>query len=83
MLCRHDNLDRRIDSRLDADISRHRHLVQTDGAREGVVARAENAKLWHNLVGHLQWSAIGAVGAHAQVDLQHRRRMAHEPAGLE
>lgn len=53
VLCRHDNLDRRIDSRLDADVRRHRDLIQTDGAREGVVARANNAKLWHNLVGHL------------------------------
>lgn len=83
MLCRQDNLDRRIDSRLDADVRRHRNLIQTDGAREGVVARANHAKLWHNLVGHLQRSAIGAVGAQAQVDLQHRRRMAHEPAWLE
>lgn len=83
VLCRHDNLDRGIHSRLDADVSRHRHMVQTDGAREGVVAGAENAKLGHNLVLHMQRSAIGAVGGQSQVDLQHRRRMAHEPAGLE
>jgi hypothetical protein len=32
---------------------------------------------------HLERSAVGAVGAEAQVDLQRGRRVADEPAGLE
>lgn len=85
MLGIHEDLNRRVDAGLDANVGRVRnlHLVQANSAREGIVAGADDGKGRHDLMRHLERSAVRAVGAHAQVDLQHGRCVADEPAGLE
>lgn len=85
MLRIHEDLNRRVDTSLDANVGRVRnlHLVQANSAREGIVAGADDGKGRHDLMRHLERSAIGAIGSHAQVDLQHGGCVADEPAGLE
>lgn len=83
MGCEFDNLDGCVVAGLDGQILRERDLRKTDGSREGVVGRAEDLEARDDVVGHVGRTAVGALGAEANVDVGECSLMASEPTWLE
>lgn len=83
MLSLFDNLDRRPITSGDVGASRQRDLREADRPGVGIVRRSEEHERLDHDVGHVRGSAVGAVGAVSQVDLQLSLEVAAEPAGLE
>ena len=61
----------------------HRHLREAERSRIRVLPRADDLEGRDHGETHVLGSAVGAVGADAQVDVDKRCRVALEPAWLE
>ncbi len=81
-----DNLNGGLVTGLDVGTDGEGHLGEADGARVGVVGRAEDLKGLDHGVAHVGGTAVDVdalVGAEAKVDLHKGREMAAEPTRLE
>lgn len=83
MLCQFNNLNSRLVSRLETNVGGQRNLRNTDCAWIGVVRRTNDLEGMNHRIGHVQWSAIWAVGPEAEVHMNNSDGMASKPAWLE
>lgn len=73
-----DHLDCGVVSDVEGQVGRQRHLWETEGARVGVFAWADDLNAREHHVGH-----VGGIGADSEVNVDEGGSVTLKPPGLE